>query len=121
MRFRPRRIGIVANIEKAFLQIGLQAKERDATRFVWLKDKKKLPTPDNSLTYCFTRVSFGSIASSFLLRAKIKHYLEKEVRRILKDINIDNLITDAESKEKGHHMYTISKKKFKKILTNMRE
>ena len=60
--------------------------------------------------------------SEFVLwRAKTKHFLEKEVRRILKDIYIDNLITDVESKEKGHHMSTISKKKFKEILTNMRE
>ena len=38
MRFRMNRIGIVADIEKAFLQVGLQAKDRDATRFFWLKD-----------------------------------------------------------------------------------
>ena len=41
MRFRLRNIGIVADIEKAFLQVGLQLSERDVTRFLWLKQFEK--------------------------------------------------------------------------------
>ncbi|XP_045216847.2 uncharacterized protein LOC123566631 [Mercenaria mercenaria] len=37
IRFRMNKIGIVSDIEKAFLQIGLQENQRDVTRFVWLK------------------------------------------------------------------------------------
>ena len=38
MRFRLHQIAIVADIEKAFLQIGIQPNQRDVTRFLWLKD-----------------------------------------------------------------------------------
>ena len=32
LRFRTRRIGIIADIEKAFLQVGLRQVDRDVTR-----------------------------------------------------------------------------------------
>ncbi|MCG7879441.1 MAG: hypothetical protein N0C90_24385, partial [Candidatus Thiodiazotropha endolucinida] len=38
MRFRLHQIAIVADIEKAFLQVGLKPSQRDVTRFVWLKE-----------------------------------------------------------------------------------
>ncbi|XP_060605576.1 uncharacterized protein LOC132758080 [Ruditapes philippinarum] len=38
LRFRKHPIAIVADIERAFLQIELQRDQRDDTRFLWLKD-----------------------------------------------------------------------------------
>ena len=38
MRFRLHQIAIVPDIEKTFLQIGLQPNRRGVTRFLWLKD-----------------------------------------------------------------------------------
>ncbi|XP_060587755.1 uncharacterized protein LOC132743236 [Ruditapes philippinarum] len=38
LRFRKHPIAIVADIERAFLQIELQRDQRDVTRFLWLKD-----------------------------------------------------------------------------------
>ena len=37
LRFRMKQVGIVADIEKAYLQLELKEKERDVTRFLWLK------------------------------------------------------------------------------------
>ena len=38
MRFRLKPVALVADIEKAFLQIGLQCNDRDVTRFLWLRN-----------------------------------------------------------------------------------
>ena len=38
IRFRLSAIAIVADVEKAFLNVGLQVPDRDVTRFIWLKN-----------------------------------------------------------------------------------
>ena len=38
LRFRLHNVAVVADIEKAFLQIGLQPEHRDVTRFFWIKE-----------------------------------------------------------------------------------
>ena len=51
LRFQMKRTGIIADIENEFLQVALQLKERDVTRFLWLKDIKQPVSPDNLDTY----------------------------------------------------------------------
>ena len=46
-RFRLPPIGIVADIEKAFLNVGFQEQERDVTQFLWLKDPTETSLEDN--------------------------------------------------------------------------
>ena len=74
--FRLNKIALVADIEKAFLQIGLQAQAKDVTRFFWLKDKDKLGVENNIQMYRFCRVPFGNISSPFLLAATIDYHLK---------------------------------------------
>ena len=125
IRFRTKKIGIAADKEKAFLQIELQPKEKDVTRFLWLKDINLPVTPTNIITYCFTKVPFGIISSPFLLGATIKHHLENgngtDECNIHKDIYVDNMITGVNSKEEASRLYETSKSKFKKISMNLRE
>ena len=125
MIFRTKKVGIVADIEKAFLQIGLQPKERDVTRLLWLKDINLPVTPTNTITYRFKRVPFGITSSTFLLRATIKHHLGNENGtdecNIHRDIYVDNLVTGVNSKEEASRLYETSKSKFKEISMNLRE
>ena len=65
LRFRLHPVGILADIEKAFLQIGLKQPDRDVTRFLWLKDFKSPPDADNIQVYRFTRVYFYFYFISF--------------------------------------------------------
>ena len=44
LRFCMNKVAIVANIEKAFLQIGLNENQKDVTRFFWLKNANNLNT-----------------------------------------------------------------------------
>ena len=125
MRFRTKKIGIVADIEKTFLQIGLQPTERDATRFLWLKDINLSVTPTNIITYRFTRVPFDMISSLFLLEATTNYHLGNwngtDECNIHRNIYVDNFITGVNSKEEASRMYETSKSKFKEIWMNLYE
>ena len=125
MRFRTKRIGVIADIEKAFLQISLKPPDRDVTRFLWLKDINRPPSSTNIETYRFTRVPFGINSSPFLLAATIQTHLEKkgtpEALQIRDDIYVDNLITGADSQEMAKLFYTKAKDIFKDASMNLRD
>ena len=126
MRFRLNSIAVVADIEKAFLQIGLQPDQRYVTRFIWLKDYTKARVDsDNIQEYKFCRVPFGVISSPFLLGATTDSHLEQyehELATKLKDeIYVDNLITGTNSVEEAVKLYKDAKTIFKEASMNLRE
>ncbi|XP_078334132.1 uncharacterized protein LOC144625796 [Crassostrea virginica] len=125
MRFRLKKIGIIADIEKAFLQIGLQEKDRDATRFFWLKDGNK-PTVDNNVqVFRFCRVPFGVISSPFLLAATVDHHLRscnsETAENIRNNIYVDNVITGVDSIQEAVRLYKEAKDIFTSMSMNLRD
>ncbi|GFU74766.1 integrase catalytic domain-containing protein [Trichonephila clavipes] len=92
-RFRIYPVGIVADIEKAFLMLSVAPKDRDYLRFFF-------PCNEKQLVYRHCRVVFGVSSSPYLLNASIMHLLEncnsecKEVAQKLKSsFYVDNCVT----------------------------
>ncbi|XP_073966399.1 uncharacterized protein isoform X2 [Choristoneura fumiferana] len=125
LKFRCYSIGITADVEKAFLQIGLKEQDRDVTRFLWLKNIHKAVNEDNLMYLRFTRVPFGIISSPFMLNATIKHHLSKaeseKVRKLANDIYVDNIVTGANNTQEALDLYSKSKETFQQISMNLRE
>lgn len=102
-RFRERRIGVTADIAKAFLQISIRPADRDVLRFLWWNTKGEMEV----FRHC--RVVFGVTSSPFLLGATIELHLQQAVksahssskRRIYEHLSrafyVDDCVTSVES------------------------
>lgn len=103
-------IVVLADIEKAFLQIGMQEYERDVTKFLCFKSSNKPERVEGNLSiYHFCCVLFGTVRSLFLVEATLRFHLRKEgsaIGDIIYDnIYVDNLCIRANSVEEAHHIY----------------
>ncbi|CAB0005219.1 unnamed protein product [Nesidiocoris tenuis] len=70
-QFRKKKIGVVGDIKRAFLQIVICRNDRNSLRFLWLDES------GNVKIYRHCRVVFGVSPSPFLLEAAIKLHLDK--------------------------------------------
>jgi hypothetical protein len=126
IRFRTQPIAIVSDVEKAFLQVGLQPAERDVTRFFWFNNDS-CPTfaDSNVAVYRFCRVLFGVISSPFLLGATIQHHLAlqgtDEAKALAKDIYVDNVISGVATETQGRTYYHMVKEIFRKAGMNLQQ
>ncbi|PIC41315.1 hypothetical protein B9Z55_008776 [Caenorhabditis nigoni] len=125
LRSRITRYLVIADIEKAFHQVRVQRGHRNATMFLWLKDPTKPPTPDNIITYRFTRLPFGITASPFLLAITILLYMELNPHpineKIKENLYVDNVLFTPMSQEEALKNYAHSKEAFQKMHMNLRE
>ena len=100
IRFRMNKFAITTDIEKAFIHVSLDEKDRDVTRFLWLKDPSN---PISSLTtYRFKAVLFGATCSPFILCATIIKHIENNrdnwvSKHLIRDIYVDNIISSFSS------------------------
>ncbi|XP_051161418.1 uncharacterized protein LOC127281645 [Leptopilina boulardi] len=108
LRFREHEIAVLADIRKAFLQIGINEQERNYLRFLWLVD-------DEIKIFRHRRVVFGLKCSPFLLGAVLKLHFSnllqaakdgkgswscEIIEKLSKSFYVDNCTTSVESKEK---------------------
>ena len=77
MKFRVPQIVITADIEKVFLQVELSEVDREATRFLLIKNiQEPIDAQRNIECYRFRRVLFGASPSPFPLAATQRHHLD---------------------------------------------
>src|SRR5699024_2618652 len=69
-KFRLGPYAVSADIEKAFLMIGVDEKDRDALRFLWQDQQGRI------IEYRFCRVPFGLSCSPFILFVVIQYHLK---------------------------------------------
>ncbi|GFV65415.1 DUF5641 domain-containing protein [Trichonephila clavipes] len=101
-RFRKYKFGVISDIEKAFLQIGVREQDRDFLRFMWYDRENR----DHIKIYRHHCVVFGVTSSPFLLGATLNHHLDNargnfdNVAKILrKSFYVDNCVISFETEE----------------------
>ena len=130
LRFREKRVALIGDIEKAFLNIEVDERDRDCLRFLWCEDVHK---PDSKIVvYRFCRVVFGLNASPFLLNATLRYHISKYkdedpefVKKMLESFYVDDLVAGERNSTDAFHLYETSKQRMaaggfrlRKWLTN---
>lgn len=125
IQFRTNKVAITADVEKAFLQIGLQTEDRDVTRFIWTKDESKPLSMDNIIHMRFCRVPFGIIASPFILTATLRYHITRKapelISKIVDKCYVDNFVTGTDSTETAIQLFTTTREVFNEMNMNLRD
>ena len=119
MRFHCHHVALVSDVEKAFLMVSVEEKDRDCLRFLWIDD---VNSDQPSLEVLrFTRVVFGVMASPFLLGGTMLHHLMKYnnedpefVRLMLESLYVDDVDGEGHDVNEAFELYVKSKLRFEK-------
>jgi hypothetical protein len=95
VRFRCNKIGLLADIKQAFLNVEIDKEHRNYRRFLWYDSNSE---QSQKVVYRFLRVVFGVTSSPFLLNGTIRHHLNKYVDRektidLYKKVDVSRLVT----------------------------
>jgi len=98
LRFRENKIGVTADIRKAFQMIAVEEADRDFLRFLWCES----PDTTEFKVFRHKRVVFGVNCSPFLLAAVLELHLKSVsceeavvADKLLKSLYVDNCVTSV--------------------------
>ena len=126
IKFRLNNVAILADIEKAFLQIEINESDRDALRILWPKDPSN---PRSELKiYRYTALIFGLKSSPAILDHVIRLHLEKFqakdpelISRLKTEFYVDNLVSGAGTVQEAKEIFTTARDIFKDGHFNLRQ
>ena len=114
LRFRENNIAIIADIEKAFLNVEVQKEDRDCLRFLWVENVDDKDSPIN--VYRFNRVVFGVNCSPFLLNAVLRYHISlyKDTdpdlaENLTRSFYVDDLVSGSRDIEGGRNLFRAAK------------
>ena len=133
IRFREKRVALVGDIEKAFLNVEVKLRDRDCLPFLWVNNVDNEQV--DPVVYRFCRVVFGVNCSPFLLNATLQYHLDTFVEidpefvRIMKrSFYVDDLVTGDTTTQAASELHDKAKErlalggfKVRKWLTNSGE
>ena len=126
LRFRLRKIALIGDMEKAFLDIDISPGQRNLLRFLWVDDP--FSNSPKEVIYRFTRLVFGLVCSPFILNAVLRNHLTKYktndpqfVFDVLKSLYVDDYASGGESVPECFNLYQKLKERFKEGVFNMRK
>ena len=132
MKFRERNVALVADVEKAFLQISLDPEHRDYVRFLWFKNPFDIDFDvfenNELIEYRLCRVLFGVTSSPFLLNATlITHadlFLESDpefVQKLLDSLHVDDLNSSLNDLPQAFQFFVKCKERLAEAKFNLRK
>ena len=114
LRVRAHNVSLVADIEKAFLNIEIDEVDRDCLRFLWVDDIHS-ENPEIQI-FRYNRVVFGVNSSPFILNAVLRHHLEsfndtdpELTSKVKENFFVDDVVTGADSAESAYQLYQKAK------------
>nr|CAH7759087.1 unnamed protein product [Callosobruchus chinensis] len=122
-------VAVIADIEKAFLQIGIEEKDRDALSFLWyekpIESVSQLP---KIVHYRMKRVTFVVNCSPFLLAATLKKhihsqptYFEDTCSIPIHSFYVDELVIAVNIKEDAERIFREANEILAKAGMNLRK
>ena len=121
LRFQIGKVGVVGDLDKVFLQLTLEEKDRNVCCFLWLNPQGHIQE------YRYRKVIFGAKSSPFLLQAVLKYHLEGFVGKseiasqLLRNLFMDDPVNSVENTEKAREFWHEAVTIFKEGGFNLRK